>query len=102
MSFKNKIKIGFREFDLVYADGLRNNDGAALYGEIRYDTMEIKINTEHDSNQQKSTIIHEVLHGIADYNGIELNENQTVGLGSNLYEFMKNNPKLIEHIMENE
>ena len=71
----NKIKIGYREYNVVYDEGLNTPDknGDTFYGEIDYTEEKIKLNPKYKDKkyEQMETFIHEVLHGIFKAYGYE-------------------------------
>ena len=62
--------------------------------------LEILINKEMSPDIQGSTLIHELMHMIADMHSIEINEQQIDALTLGIYSFIKENPKMIDNIIK--
>ena len=58
----NKIKIGYKTYDIVYDNKGLHNDG--LHGQIDYDGNKIILSDDYDKTEQLNTFLHEILHGI--------------------------------------
>jgi len=54
---------------------------------------------DQDPQQQRDTIIHECVHAIEETMGLDLTEEQVLGLGGGIYALMIENPNLIKWIM---
>ena len=71
----DKIKIGYREYDVIYDEGLDtpNENDDTFYGMIDYTEEKIKLNPKYKDKKyhQLETFIHEVLHGIFKAYGYE-------------------------------
>lgn len=98
--FKKDIKIGYKTYKLIYGSDLVDNENNILFGSIDYREQVLKINTDYDAKTQKATILHEIIHGIDDYNGLNLAETQVICLGNNLLELILNNKELIKYMLE--
>ncbi len=73
----------------------------SFYGQIEYKTSTIQLESEASLDQQKSTLIHEMLHGILAQAGDESEiEKQIVILGYGLYQVLRDNPQLVALIIE--
>ena len=89
----DKIKIGWKEYDVVKIepDIKLSYSEETCYGEIDYNKEIIRLNNNFNINQQKCTLIHEVLHGIEDVFDIELGEEKVTRLANALYTVLKDN-----------
>ena len=71
----DKIKIGYREYNVVYDEKLNTPDknGDTFYGKIDYTKEKIRLNPKYKDKkyEQLETFIHEVLHGIFKAYGYE-------------------------------
>lgn len=93
MQIPNKIKVGYKDYEVLKVESL--DDGTnLLYGEVIYDKEQIKISKNYCDNQQKCTLIHEVLHAIDNMNNIGLEEEQVIKLGKGIYQLIKDNPSM--------
>ena len=86
----NRIKIGWKQYDVVFADS-RLNSGAELYGQINYDNCTITLRESSSPDQLRATLIHEVLHAIAEMYGLPLEEKLVTDLANALYTAIKDN-----------
>lgn len=94
----DKVKIGWKDYKVIKSkpEMALNSDGGICYGKIFYDKREIYINDDYDEEQQKVTLLHEVLHGVDEIYGLGLSEDQVEGLGHGLYALIKDNPTLFK------
>lgn len=90
MTIPNSIKIGWKTYDVVLADS-RLNSGAELYGQVDHDSCVITLRAASSPDQMRATLIHEVLHAIADMYGLELEEKLVTDLANALYCVYKDN-----------
>lgn len=98
MKIPKKIKIGWKEYAVMRIKpncnfSLKENPPC---GQIFYDELEIRINSEYCKESQNQTFIHEAVHGISEMYGLGFDE-KTVEIFSNgLYALIKDNPKLFK------
>ena len=83
-----KIKIGWKSYEVKHAKETLNS-GDALYGQIDYDKQVITLRDSNTAIQDEATLVHEVLHGISDMYGLDLNEKTVTLLGDALYTVMR-------------
>ena len=62
--------------------------------------LEILINKDMPPDIQGSTLIHELLHMIADMNSLKITEQQVDTMSLGIYSFIKENPKIIDSIIK--
>ena len=62
-----------------------------LYGNIDFVDCKIKIADGMDKQMQDITLIHEVLHGIAQGYSVDLKEDEVERLSNGIYAVLKNN-----------
>ena len=67
-------------------------------GESDLETQHIKIKDGLKPEQEKSTLLHEVLHAISDTIGAGLSEKQVQGLETGLWDVLKHNPKFVTYL----
>lgn len=64
--------------------------------------LEIQISKHMPPHAQGSTLIHEIIHMIADMHSIELSEHQVDSLALGLFSFIRENPKLLTKLTKGE
>ena len=95
MVIPERIKILFKEYQIEQREGL--HDGADdLYGQICYFDEKILLNSSCSEDQNKATLIHEIVHGLDEMYGIDLKEKQVEKLGNAFYMLLKENPNTFE------
>ena len=62
--------------------------------------LEILINSNMAAEIQGSTLIHELMHMIADMHSVEITEQQIDAMSLGIYSFIKENPKMIDNIVK--
>lgn len=90
----NEIKIGWKTYKIkkVKPDFSLINSGEECYGQIDYDKREIYLNDAiNDEEQNKATLIHEILHGIDDMYGLKMEEELITKLADLIYTTIKDN-----------
>jgi len=96
MDIPNRIKIGWREYNIKIREPDFDliHEGQECYGQIKYQRNEILLNSLYPEDQQKTTLIHETLHGLDGVYGIGLDEKQVEQLGNALMGLIVDNPNL--------
>lgn len=84
-----KLKISSHDFNIIL-------DSAGVWepggmGRAYVKTQTINIDKEMEVDAIKSTLLHEIIHVISDFNHLELTEEQTSGLAIGLYSVFKDN-----------
>lgn len=92
------IKIGPMVFSWVVEENLRNQDDTRLDGHIMFDTMEIKTDASISGLSQRETLVlwHEIVHGIAEFYGVALDEKDVDQLAKGVMDVVINNRWLVE------
>lgn len=94
MKIPNKIRIAGVEFDVSYEPTIRDG-GSVLFGRIDYERMQILLSEESNRNHQRYclTLLHEVLHGIVEANGMEVEREEAVieMFARGLYQVLQDN-----------
>ena len=94
MKIPNKIRIAGVEYDVLYEPTLRDG-GSVLFGRIDYERMQILLSEESNRNHQRYclTLLHEVLHGIVEANGMEVEQEEAVieMFARGLYQVLQDN-----------
>ncbi len=95
MIIPEKVNILYKTYTIDFVDNL--HDGAIdLYGHIQYVDEKILLNTGSSEEQQRATLVHELLYGMDDIFNIELEEKQIEKLGSALYMLIRDNPDMFK------
>lgn len=94
MKIPESIRIAGVEYTVREKAGL--NDGTSLiYGFINYEMSEILLSSTIEMSHQRRciTLLHEILHGIRDANGMEIeNEEEIVDMfAKGLYQVLQDN-----------
>lgn len=79
MKIPKSVRIGGVEYEIIdNVHGL--NDGLhVLAGEINYNDSVIRLNEDVAGHQMKCiTLLHEILHGVRNHAGIEIEDEETV------------------------
>jgi len=91
-----KLKILSYEFDLIFEKGFADNKSGnnirGLLGHIDYSNHQIKIDSGHPEEQ--GILLHEILHGVANYFSVDLSEKDVERLSEGLYCVLKQNGML--------
>lgn len=94
MNIPDKVKIGFKNYEVNMVDGDVTEGNSVCYGVIHFDDGIIDISKKYSRDMQECSLIHECVHGIDDIFGIDLSEDQIIKLGKGIYGFIKDNPQL--------
>lgn len=95
MVIPKKVRILYKEYDIEPQKNLHDAEGD-LYGQIQYLPQKIYLNPDAPEEQQKATLVHELVHGLDEMYGIGLKEKQVERLGNALYMLIRDNPGLFE------
>lgn len=94
MKIPESIRIGGIEYKVLYEPNLRLNNNLC-YGAISYDDSTITLSTTDGTGHQMRcvTLLHEILHGIRNHAGIEIeNEEEVVDmLAKGIYQVLQDN-----------
>lgn len=97
MKIPNKIKIGWRVYEIEQGEHRSNSRGYDLYGEIQYEQNKIYLYDKQGEENKCVSLLHEILHGIGYMIGnddFRNNEGLITALAENLYQVIKDNPEL--------
>ncbi|WP_339063579.1 hypothetical protein [Tepidibacillus marianensis] len=89
-----KVKIGCFVYDVQEVKSV--NKYEPRKGEIDYFERVIKIDEDMCEQDKKETLIHEIIHGIDEFMGIGLGEEQVKKLGHGLAMMLLDNPDIIK------
>ncbi|MFT8477705.1 MAG: hypothetical protein ABF682_09910 [Liquorilactobacillus sp.] len=93
-----KIKIGGIIYKIESVENLEDNN-QSVWGVTEYENASISIRKSMDKQKYYQTLIHESLHGMLHEAGVDNlanDESLVTPLGNMLYQFIIDNPKLIE------
>ncbi len=94
MKIPNSIRIAGVEYEVRYEPSVRDG-GAVLFGRIDYERMQIILSEESNRNHQRYclTLLHEVLHGIVEANGMQVEREEAVieMFARGLYQVLQDN-----------
>lgn len=94
---KKKIKIGFKEYEIVKQPEVVDGMHGECFGLISLDEEVIKISTKYNQNQQNATFLHEIVHAIfekLDMHEAKNDEMLVNQLATELYVMIKENPHI--------
>jgi hypothetical protein len=94
----NTVKIGNQTYDVFEVECVDKHD--TLAGQIKFFESEIRIQKELSIELKQETILHEVIHGIENFFGLDLEEDEVKQLGRGLTMVFKDNPKLLEYLKD--
>ena len=94
MIIPDTVKIQFKKYTVCRDNNMRNDKGDLLYGQIDHIEQLITLNEDAGIEQQKATLMHEMVHGLDELYGIGLKEKQVEKLGTALYMLVRDNPEL--------
>lgn len=94
MIIPDTVKILFKKYTVCRDNNMRDDKGNLLYGQIDNIEQLITLNEDAGLEQQKATLIHEMVHGLDELYGIGLKEKQVEKLGTALYMMVRDNPEM--------
>lgn len=92
-------KIGSEIYRYRYRRKLKDEDGADLYGEVRYLLLDIAIATAYSLPRQKVTVLHENLHALSEHVGFTLPESIIEKLSPAFFDWMLANKETIRWLI---
>lgn len=96
-----KTKVGDREYDIVWYKTVYDDNGMTVNGTCDSDNMEILISTANHSYRMKTTLLHEIVHGLDDFSAINLTEKQVAALSHVLFMWINDNMHIVKYLTEN-
>ena len=94
MIIPDTVKILFKKYTVCRDNNMRDDKGNRLYGQIDHIEQLITLNEDAGLEQQKATLMHEMVHGLDDLYSIGLKEKQVEKLGTALYMLVRDNPEM--------
>lgn len=92
MIIPDSAQILYKKYTVGFDSNMRNDKGDLLYGQIDHIEQLITLNEDAGIEQQKATLMHEMVHGLDELYGIGLKEKQVEKLGVALYMLVRDNP----------
>lgn len=92
MIIPDSAQILYKKYTVGFNSNMRNDKGDLLYGQIDHIEQLITLNEDAGIEQQKATLMHEMVHGLDELYGIGLKEKQVEKLGVALYMLVRDNP----------
>ena len=104
--FPKTIKIGSKKYKLVFVEEVLFDDenlkkvNEAVVGFCDTTNSNIYISSQiADPFELHSTVFHECIHGISDYAGIDLTENQVIALSHAILDMFLTNKELTKKLL---
>lgn len=94
MIIPDSVNILFKKYTVCRDNNMRDDKGNLLYGQIDHIEQLITLNENAGLEQQKATLMHEMVHGLDDLYSIGLKEKQVEKLGTALYMLVRDNPEM--------
>ena len=94
MIIPDSVNILFKKYTVCRDNNMRDDKGNLLYGQINHIEQMITLNEDAGLEQQKATLMHEMVHGLDDLYSIGLKEKQVEKLGTALYMLVQDNPEM--------
>lgn len=98
MKIPQKVNIGGIIYDVNLISGKTNNTlhERDYFGNIDYEKCIITIDSDLNQQQIEVTLLHELMHGIANHFCINIEEEDTDRLARGIYQVLKDNKLLKE------
>ena len=93
----NSVKIGWKRYDIQFAEE-RLNSGQELFGQIDYQTCKITLRGRNTQEQDECTLIHEILHGVSEMYGLNMEEELVERLANALYTLLVDNETTVKEV----
>ena len=91
MIIPEQVHLLYKDYKVKKTSNLRSDSGETLYGQTQFIEQLILINDNASEDQQKATLIHELVHGLDELFGIELKEEQVEKVGNAFYMLIRDN-----------
>ena len=106
-----KVKIGFRVYDVVVDKNAINactatHGNGVQYGECNHEHLIITVDPTQNPIMVQETMLHEILHacmsliGVSEEMDEKVEESLVLRLSPVLMAFMKENPRMVDYLME--
>ncbi|MEK4513611.1 hypothetical protein [Paenibacillus sp. FSL K6-2524] len=88
-----QVKIGYLKYQVVEVESV--NKFEPRKGEIDLYQRQIRIDKDMTDQDKRETLLHEIIHGLDEFIGIDLEESQVRKLGAGLATVFEDNPELL-------
>ena len=99
MKIPKTIKIGWRNYTVKFVEGIRDEKGEMLDGEIDFSNHIIYINDNLNEEEKEVVFLHEITHGIFNdkcHSEWQDNEDLIETISEGIFQLMLDNPKLFK------
>jgi Zn-dependent peptidase ImmA (M78 family) len=103
MNIPAKVKIGWREYEVIQGEHRSGDGGGDLYGEIQYEQNTIFIWDKLDHDNKAVTLLHEIIHGLFYMCGrtdLRNDEGLVTAVSEALYQIMLDNPDMFRPLAD--
>lgn len=105
MRIPDSVRIAGVEYTIRHVPNLRHDNNLA-YGQIDFDASEIRLSTTDGTEHQKQciTLLHEILHGIVNNNGMEIDDEEAIVsmFAKGLYQVLQDNGHRLFNLIDTE
>uniref|UniRef100_A0A6M3L0F0 Phage protein n=1 Tax=viral metagenome TaxID=1070528 RepID=A0A6M3L0F0_9ZZZZ len=102
MTLPKRVKIGGLTYEVRSTTKLKGDQNEKLYGNISYVDLIINVDNRAYPARAGESLLHEIIHGIADERNTAISEKMVHVLTAGFYQFMVDNPKVVKFIMGRE
>lgn len=95
-----QIKIGYKNYEVEYKEKVYSEKPEELYGQINFSEDCIAIANKFSADQQRCTLLHEVIHGVDNDRGLALSEHQIEQLAIGLFQVIRENPQFVREVTQ--
>jgi hypothetical protein len=99
MKFPKTVKVGLHKYKITLAKGIKDADGADLYGCHSHSDLEISIDCTKPPALLVETLIHELTHALIEHYNLKQNEKYVDCTSRGFLMLMRDNPKLFQDIL---
>ena len=99
MQIPDKVRIGGVDFSVTSIPRLLSDDDTLLCGQIDHRKSVIQINSDTGPDMQCISMLHEILHGIAEHAQLKLGEQEETIVdvfARGIYQVVQDNPELMK------
>lgn len=102
MSGLKQIRLIGKRHKIVWKDEIIDDDGDAVLGMYTQRNKLIQIQTGQTHDDERETVLHEILHALEEQMNAEIPEAKLRQLAVGLYAALKDNPRLVDYLLEEE
>ena len=97
MRVLDKVRIGGVDFAVIFKPRLLSDNDTLLCGQINHRASEIFINSDLGEEMQHITLLHEILHGLAEHAQLKLSDQEETIIdvfARGIYQVIKDSPEM--------